>query len=93
MRETDARFFEHPAVLHDAAQPAAASRPLPGVAAETGAAVQLLELGHDAALQTLQVVLDLFQLVHWTAALSIAPVFRSRISEGPDAGPQSPGTM
>ena len=43
--------------------------------------------------QSLQIVFDLFEFVRGWAALRTAPVLRSRISDGPEAGPQSPGTM
>src|SRR5210317_1340868 len=55
-------------------------------------AVELLEFGDDLILQRQQIVPDLFDVAHACRGLNTLPVSSSRISDGPLAGPHSPGT-
>ena len=93
MRETDAGFLENGAVTHYTTQPAATTGTLPRVATKLRPAVQVFDFADDPALQGLQVAFDLFEFFHALRDRTALLVIRSRISEGPDAGPQSPGTM
>ena len=93
MGESDARLLEDAAVAEYAAQPAAATGTIPHIALKHALAVKLFELGDDTVLQRLQVVFDLIEFSHGFRGRSTLPDARIRISEAPDAGPQSPGTM
>ncbi len=92
VREVDPGLFENAAALQYTAFSTAATWPVPGVAVKRFFAVQQFELGDDPALQRLQVVFDLVDVAHALPGLNTRPVSSSLISEGPLAGPHSPGT-
>ena len=50
------------------------------------------EFDADPVLQVCEVVLNVVDIAHDARARSTRPLTKSRISEGPEAGPQSPGT-
>jgi len=93
VRKAHAGLLKNCAVAEDATQTTTATRSLPGIAPEFGFAIKLLEFRDDAALQRLQIVFYLFKFVHGVRGRSTFPVASSRISDGPEVFPQSPGTM
>src|SRR5210317_664524 len=91
MRKTDARLLKYSTVRQDAAFTTATARALPGVPIKCRLAVERFQLRTDAVLQIGKVCFYVFDVAHWTLGRKILPLMKSRISDGPDDGPQSPG--
>ena len=93
VRKGNAGLLEDSALSHHAAFATATARAFPGVACERRFAVERFEFGADPVLQARKKLNDVVDIAHGVRALSILPLLKSRISDGPFAGPQSPGTM
>ena len=96
VRIVHARLFENGTVPEHPAAAAAATVAFPVVFGKARASVDVLEFRDDTVLQREQVIRDFAHVPHSThpaRARRTLPEARTRISEGPRAGPQAPGAM
>ncbi len=96
MRETNTGLLKYAATGQYATLAATAAGSIPSITGECCGAVELLELATNTVLQILQVLfyeIDVAQIpARRQRGRTMAPVSKCLISEGPLAGPQSPGT-
>ena len=89
--ETDAGFFEDASFGHDPGLAAATAGPFPYITFKSLFAVEQLEFRADPVLQCEEILSYLVDIAHDFPGRSTLPLRSSRISEGPEAGPQVPG--